>query len=139
MTRDPITNPEVAEDVERRTRSLRDQERTGAAVNPFGPAADVEHWPCRKRCGRLVGVTSEAVEMRKVCNAKLRQRHEPEIATHEVVICDECKALDEDLARMQRDKPRQAEMRLEKPATHAARALASRYGRSRYEPEEDDQ
>jgi hypothetical protein len=102
MTRDPITDPEVLADLGHRARSERDTTRSRETAHAFGDAAIVEHWPCRKGCGAMVGVTRAGIDARETCNRRLATLREPPIGKHQVMWCPSCKRVDEELARAQR-------------------------------------
>ena len=87
--------------------------------NAWTPLAFAEHWPCRK-CRVLVGVTKETIDARATLNAELRRKREPELDKARIVLCDECKRRDDELAQMEhsrsRDRrPEQQALRLEDP------------------------
>jgi len=100
MTRDFATDPEVAADLIRRARSERDASRTGEMS--FGNPAIVDHWPCRKRCGAMVGVTEAAVHAFETNNRKLVDMRMEPMGKHEVMWCPDCKRRDDELAALQR-------------------------------------
>lgn len=93
MTRDFATDPEIAADLIRRARSERDADRTGEFT--FGDATIVEHWPCRKGCGALVGVTEAGLHAFETNNRKLVQMRLQPMGVHEVMWCPDCKRVDD--------------------------------------------
>ncbi len=94
MTRDFATDPEVAEDLIHRARSERDRDRTGEFT--FGDATVVESWPCRTRCGEMVGVTAAAIFAFDTNNRRLEKLRERPMGKHEVMWCPDCKRLDDE-------------------------------------------
>ncbi len=120
MTRDPITDPEILADLRLRDRTARERaDRRGpygldvgqdpdglspaiAALYASAPDPDVEHWPCRKGCGRMVGVTSAGIEAFESCNRKLKAMRQDPIGKHQVMWCPDCKRVDDEMAALQR-------------------------------------
>lgn len=87
--------------------------RSRRARNPFSDAARVEHveqWPCR-RCGRMVGVTQEAVTALAIANAELVTRGDRPVAKQHVVWCSPgCKRKDDELEQARRRPHEQREI-----------------------------
>lgn len=128
MTREPITDPEVLADLQLRERTARERhDRRGpdgldvgqdpdglspalAALYDGAPDPDVEHWPCRGGCGRMVGVTQVAVERLAMSNQLLATKRERPIAKHEVMWCPDCKRLDDEERAAARRPHEQTEM-----------------------------
>ena len=132
MTRDFATDQEIAADLIARARSERDPNLTREPINPFGPPAIVEHWPCRGGCGQMIGVPREGIDAFVAMNRELRRRRDPEVPKHKVMWCPKCKKRDDELARAQAEaratarRPReQLGMQLDAPSSEA-RALAAR-------------
>lgn len=93
-------DPEVLADLRFRDASEGDRTRSRSAV--YAPAAIVEHWPCRKRCGAMVGVTEVALDAFEANNRRLVQMRLQPMAKHEVMWCPDCKRRDDELAALQR-------------------------------------
>lgn len=125
---DRITDPEVLADLRRRNESERDDSRAGSARNPFASGPDVEHWPCRGGCGRMIGVDASTVENLAIANRKLEARRERPIGKHQVMWCPECKRADDEARAAARRPHEQTEMPVV-GASAAARELAERTNR----------
>lgn len=121
MTRLPGLDPEVLADLRRREASERDPSRTRSDPSAWTEPAIVEHWPCRKGCGAMVGVTREAVDTLATANRMLASRREQPIAKAKVMWCPECKARDDELARME-TAARRPMKQTEMPGTSPARS-----------------
>lgn len=110
MTRDPaIDDPEVRSDLALRDRTARERPGRRGVVgldvgqDPDGlspalarlydgaPDPDVESWPCRGGCGRMVGVPQVAIDRLAEANRMLARRGEKPIARHEVMWCPSCR------------------------------------------------
>ena len=133
MTRDPITDPEVLADLRLRDRTSRERadRRTApglnagqdldglspelAALYDGAPDPIVEHWPCRGRCGRMVGVPKVALERLEDANRMLPRRERP-IGKHEVMWCPDCKRADDEARAAQRRPHEQTEIASAAPA-----------------------
>lgn len=120
MTYDSDLDPEVLADLHLRDRTARERaDRRGPAgldvgQDPDGlspalaalyasvPDPDVESWPCRGRCGRMIGVTQAGVDRLKAWNKRLAARRERPIGKHGVMWCPDCKRRDDELAQAQR-------------------------------------
>ena len=121
MTRDPaLDDPEVRADLALRDRTARERaNRRGPAGLDVGQDPDglsptlarlydsapdpvVEHWPCRGRCGRMIGVTQAGIDRLREANEKLAARRERPIGKHEVMWCPACRRRDDERAPAQR-------------------------------------
>ncbi len=87
-------DPEVVADLQLRAYSQNDRSRTrGEGVYDWKPPADVAQWKCRTPpCKVFVGVDADTVEQWEMFNRELKRRGEKPIASHEVMICDSCRA-----------------------------------------------
>lgn len=123
------TDPEVLADLRLRERTARERkDRRGpdgldvgqdpdglspaiAALYEISPDPDVEHWPCRGGCGRMVGVPQAGVDGLAQSNRQLAARRDRPIGKHEVMWCPDCKRR-EDEERAARLRPHeQSELR----------------------------
>lgn len=123
MTRYPgygDSDPEVLADLRLRDRTARERaDRRGpdgldvgqdpdglspaiAKLYDSAPDPDVEHWPCRKRCGAMVGVTEVALDAFETNNRRLVQMRLQPMGKHEVMWCPDCRRRDDELAALQR-------------------------------------
>lgn len=93
MTRDFATDPEIAADLERQARSLRDATRKGADYDRK-PEPVVETWPCRTGCGARIDMTASAIAIVADANRKLVERKDRPLSKREVMLCIDCRALE---------------------------------------------
>jgi len=88
-------DPEVADDLARRSASERDPERARGPVTwsqRAKPDPVVEHWPCRGGCGVMIGVDAGDVANLEAANRQLRARGEKPIDKAEVMRCPACRS-----------------------------------------------
>jgi hypothetical protein len=87
-------DPEVADDLARRSASERDTGRRRQLVREL-PEPVVEHWPCRTGCGAMVGQTAYGIAAWNEANEKLVAWRQKPLTKLEVMWCPACKARDE--------------------------------------------
>jgi hypothetical protein len=107
MTRFPGLDPEILADLRAREQSVDDRARHRRVRNPWADAARVvfvEHWPCAKGCGAMVGITQEAVTALTILNGQLAVERQRPIAKAQAVPCEVCKRAD-DAAEQARRRP----------------------------------
>ena len=102
--RDFATDPEIAADLVRQARSLRDTTRKGADYDRK-PEPVVETWPCRTNCGARVDMTATAIARVADSNRLLVGRGEKPLSKREVMLCPDCRA-SEAAAATERDRQR---------------------------------
>ena len=81
--------------------------RSRRARNPWADAARVEfveHWPCRGRCGQMIGITAETVEAFAILNGEAAVRGDRPISKLEAACCPACKRR-EDYERQAQRRP----------------------------------
>lgn len=104
MTRFPGLDPEDLATLREHAREPGAM-RSRRARNPWADAARVEfveHWPCAKGCGAMVGITREASEAFAIMNAKLVVDGQRPIAKIAAVPCPACKRSDDERQQAQR-------------------------------------
>ncbi|HKP08298.1 MAG TPA: hypothetical protein VJU58_13680 [Microbacterium sp.] len=129
MTDRPL-DPEILADLRLRDRTARERaDRRGpdgldvgqdpdglspalAALYDSRPDPEVESWPCRGRCGRMVGVTRVAIERLAKSNRMLASKRERPIGKHEVMWCPDCKRADDEARAAARRPHEQRELQL---------------------------
>lgn len=89
---DEPVDPEVLADIELRDRTRRERPNASAALYAWTPTPDVEHWPCRAGCGRMVGVPQEALDAAITFDRQLARTNEPPLNRAKIVFCSTCKA-----------------------------------------------
>lgn len=103
-------DPEVADDLERRSSSERDPARKGCSYSWTAPVP-IKTWPCAMGCGRTVDVSQEEIDAHAAGNARAKTYGFPPLP--EALPCPTCKAADarkRDEARAAALLPRQTEI-----------------------------
>lgn len=103
-------DPEVADDLARRSASERDPARKGCKYDWRQPVV-IAYWPCALGCGRQVGVSQEEIDAHAAGNARAETYGFPPLP--EALPCPSCKAADarkRDEARAAAQLPRQTEI-----------------------------
>ena len=106
MTRLPGIDPEDLATLREHAREPGST-RSHRARNPWADAAKVEfveHWPCARGCGAMVGITAETSEAFAIMNAKLVVDGKRPIAKLSAIPCAACKRA-EDAAEQARRRP----------------------------------
>jgi hypothetical protein len=85
-------DPEVAADIAKRDASERDRTRKRDANYGWTKPIEVAQWPCRGRCGAIVGVTQEAVDALATGNRRVEQLGQIPIEPAHCVFCADCRA-----------------------------------------------
>jgi hypothetical protein len=103
-------NPEVADDIARRSASERDPTRKGCKYDWRQPVV-ITYWPCALGCGRQVGVSQEEIDAHAHGNARAETYGFPSLP--QALPCSDCKAKREQRLADERAtalQPRQTEI-----------------------------